>query len=360
MDFRFPQHVHLGQGLTQRFGVTAKEVGARVLLLTEEDHTGSPDLTVLTESLDRSSVPFLILTKQPGRSLRDTAKEALTVAKASRMDILATFGDSETISLGRSIAAEIDALSPIACLEVPVAICDPLWFRPEGFLSTGHPSDSRFFPFSVRRPHHIFLDPHLGTEQTPKAAVSGLLEALFYAVELVLRDQTTLMHQGLLLTAIEALWSSLKRIYENPAHVLYRLTALEAGFNISVAQALGPRPTGVSFAFTLAGLAGLPPASMAALLLAPLLEGFSSPAGERLLAVARAFQVPGDGKDLGPRIAQEVRRFLHAHKLPLRLQDFQLVESQLNQAVDVVRGLDLRRSGVLDPEQLPELVRLAR
>jgi hypothetical protein len=56
-------------------------------------------------------------------------------------------------------------------------------------------------------------------------------------------------------------------------------------------------------------------------------------------------------------MAQDVRKFLNAHKLPLRLADYKLVDTQITQAVDVVRGLELRRGGILEPDQLSEFVR---
>jgi len=190
--------------------------------------------------------------------------------------------------------------------------------------------------------------------------VAALLEALFYAVEAGLFDGTGLLEESLLFGAIDAIWSSLRKIYENPANAEYRLVATQAGFNIAVAAALSPRGAGTTFAFTLAGLAGLPPSAFGSLFLAPLLENYANRGGARLEALARAFGIqvePGDEASLGPRVAQDVRKFLGIHQLPVRLADFQLVESQITQAVDVVRGLELRRGGILESEQLPEFVR---
>ena len=361
MEFHFPQNVHLGQGVSQKFGLVAKEAGARVLLLSDSVFDGSKELGILTHSLERAAVPYLVLTKNVRQSLAEALKEAVSVARASRMDVLAALGGADQLSLGRSAVNELSATGArIPYLEVPSGQCYPLLLRPEVFLSTGHPSDVRFVPFATPPQHQIFLDPHMATGQTSKASVAALLEALFYAVEACLHDASGLTEQNLLVGAVEAIWGTLKKIYENPANAEYRLLATQAGFNISVGCALGPRGAGVSFAFTLAGLAGVSTSAFGSLLLAPLLEFHAPRAGSRLRALAKAFghEAPeGEEDSLGPKMAQDVRKFLNAHKLPLRLADYKLVDTQITQAVDVVRGLELRRGGILEPDQLSEFVR---
>ncbi len=360
MEFHFPQHVHIGQGVSQKFGLAAKESGLRVLLLTDSSFEGGKELGILTHSLERAAVPYLVLTRNPRQSLAEALKEAVTVANASRMDVLAALGGADQLSLGRSAVIELSATKAVPYLEVPSGICYPLLLRPEAFLSTGHPSDVRFLPFQTDAVHQIFLDPHMATGQSSKASVAALLEALFYAVEACLYDGTGLTEQSLLVGAVESIWSTLKKIYENPANAEYRLLATQAGFNISVACALGPRGTGLTFSYTLAGLAGLSTAAFGSLLLAPLLEDFAPRAGQRLRTLGRAFgyEVAEDETaSLGPKIAQDVRKFLNAHKLPLRLAEYKLVDTQITQAVDVVRGLDLRRGGILESDQLPQFVR---
>jgi alcohol dehydrogenase class IV len=360
MEFFFPQHVHLGQGVSQRFGLTAKEAGARVLLLVDGAFDGSKELGILTHSLERASVPFLVLPRNPRQNLAEALKEAVSVAQASRMDVLAALGGADQLSLGRAAVIDLAATRAVPYFEVPSGVCYPLLLRPEVFLSTGHPSGLRFAPFAPRGDHFIFLDPHMATGQTPKASVSSLLEALFYAVEACLHDASGLTEQSLLVGAVEAVWSTLKQIYDNPANAEYRLLATQAGFNIAAACALGPRGAGVTFSFTLAGLAGLSTSAFGSLLLAPLLEYYAPKAGVRIRTLARAFGyevAEGEEATVGPKIAQDVRKFLNAHKLPLRLADYQLVDTQITQAVDVVRGLDLRRGGILEPDQLPDFVR---
>jgi len=360
MVFYFPQRVHVGQGISQKFGLAAREAGSRVLLLVDGTLDGTKELGVLTHSLERASIPHLVLSRSPRQNLTDALQEALTVARASRMDILAALGGADQLSLGRAAAMELGQPNPIPYLEVPISICYPLLLRPETFLSTGHASDVRFQPFRSHEGHQIFIDPHMATNQSPKASVASLLEALFYAVEALLHEAAGLTEQSLLLGAVEAIWALIRKIYENPANAEYRLTAAEAGFDIALACAVVPRGAGLSFAYTLAGLAGLSTSAFGSLLLAPLLEFRAPSGGQRMVRLARAFGVDakdGDGTVLGPRIAQDVRKFLQANKLPLRLADYKLVDTQITQAVDVVRGLDLRSGGVLDVENLPAFIR---
>lgn len=359
MEFHFPQRVHLGQGVSQKFGLAAKESGARVLLLADGAFDGSKELGILTHSLERASVPYLVLPRNPRQNLAEALKEAVTVAQASRMDVLASLGGADQLSLGRAVVTDLAKQKAVPYFEVPSGVCYPLLLRPEAFLSTGHPSDVRFTPFTASAGHQIFLDPHMTTGQSPKASVGALLEALFYAVEACLHDSSGLTEQSLLLGAMESIWSTLKKIYENPANAEYRHLATQAGFNIATACALGPRGVGFSFAFTLSGLAGLSTSAFGSLLLAPLLEFHAPKAGARLRLLARAFGYEireGDEASIGPKIAQDVRKFLNAHKLPLRLADYKLVDTQISQAVDVVRGLDLRRGGILESDQLSDFV----
>src|SRR5262245_22010060 len=158
MEFHFPQQVHLGQGVSQRFGLAAKEAGASVLLLADGAFDGSKELGILTHSLDRVSLPYLVVAGNPRQGLSDALTAAVTVAKASRMDVLAALGDADQLALGRAVMNELSKTQPFPYFEVPSAICYPLLLRSEVFLSTGHPADVRFVPFSAAR-HQIFVDP---------------------------------------------------------------------------------------------------------------------------------------------------------------------------------------------------------
>lgn len=360
MEFHFPQQTHLAQGICQKIGPTARDLGTRVLLLTDPAFVGSQELGIVTASLDRAGVSHLVLARNPRHSPAEAHREAVTVARASRMDVLAAFGGSDQLSLGRLVSDELSAAAPIPYLEIPTTVCYPLLLRAEAFMTSGHPSDLRFIPFSASAGHHIFLDPYLTIGQTPKASVASLLEALFYAVEVCLHEATDLVSQSLLIGAVSVLWTNLKKIHDDPAKVEYRAQASEAGFAIATACALGPRGTGVSFGFLLAGLAGLSTSAFGSLLLAPILEFHAAKAGSRLGPLAKAFGfdlVEGEEGRLGPKIAQEVRKFMNQHKLPLRLAEYKLVDTQINQAVDVTRGLGLVRGGVLDPDSLPDFLR---
>lgn len=353
MEFHFPQHVHLGQGAAQKFGLTAKGLGSRVLLLVETTEASQP-LTILTHSLERASVPFLVQSRE-GRPWPEALLEAVHVAQGSRVDVVASLGGGDQLSLGRAVLTELGLSRALPYLEVPSEVCYPLLLRPETFV--GHPSQSPFQPFVAGASHHLFLDPHCA-QGTTRATASSLLEALFYAVEAYLQEGAPVTVRSLALGAVEVLWSGLKALGDRAES---RLAQTQAGFNVALACSLGPRGTALTLASTLAGLAGLPIASLASLFLAPLVEGLGPGGGFAPLAQAFGVTVrPGDEASLGARVAQEVRKALNTHRLPLRLADHRLVESQINQAADLVRGLDLARGGVLHADHLAEFLQRAR
>lgn len=359
MEFHFPQHVHAGQGTGQRIGLMARHAGSRLLLIVDSAFDGSQELGILTASLERASVSYLVLSRAQYESSGAALKEILAVAKASRSDLLAALGGSDILSLVRQAHGELSQSGPLTYFEVPTGFCDPLLLRPEAFVNSGHPSSIRFVPYAPSAQHHVFLDPHLQLPLTPKAAVSGLLEAVFYGFECLCYDGIGLVEQSLLLGAIESLWTSLQGIYENPSLLELRLRAAEAGLSISAACALMPRGTGMSFVATLAGLTGLPTSTLATLMLPALFEASNEGFAENLSRLAPRMGLPSNAASdtLGLRLAQEVRRFLASHQIPLRLSQYQLVDTQITQAVDVVLGLDLRRRGLLNQESLAGFVR---
>ena len=80
-----------------------------------------------------------------------------------------------------------------------------------------------------------------------------------------------------------------------------------------------------------------------------------------MVRLGRAFALDdytGEVETIGPKIAQDVRKFLNTNKLPMRLSEFHLVDTQLAVAVDVVRGFDLQRGGVLMPEFLQDFLQI--
>jgi alcohol dehydrogenase class IV len=357
MEFHFPQRVRLGQGVSQQLGLAVKEAGVRALLVTESSLEAGKELGILTHSLERAGVPFLVLSKSTRQNIIEFQKEALSIAQASRMDVLVALGGSDLLSLARSVATDLTEKRRVPYFEVPTVVCYPLLLRSEAFLTTGHPSDMRFLALPDNLDQQVLIDPHMATGQTPKTSIMLLLETLFFAVEGYFHEAAGLLEQSLLLGAIEALWGNLKKIEDNPANAEYRYVVAQAGFNVSVALACLPRSAGLTFSFALAGIAGVSSSSFGSLFLAPFLEHYGPLAATRMARLAPAFGLAdyeGGVETLGPKVAQEVRKFLNTAKLPLRLAEFQLVDTQVNLAVDVVRGLGLARGGVLDPEALQD------
>jgi hypothetical protein len=358
MEFHYPQRVRLGQGVSQQLGPAIKDKGSRVLLLTESALEASKELGSLTHSLERAGVPFLLQSKTSRKSIPDFQKECHSLALGSRMDVLVAMGGNDLLSLARSVVAELPSPQKVSYFEVPTGVCYPLLLRAEAFLTTGHPSDMRFLPLPPLS-HQVFIDPHMTTGQTPKTSVILLLEALFYATEAYFHEAAGLFELSLLGSAIKTLWETLQKIHDNPANAEYRLHAAQAGFNVALALSSLPRAAGLTFAHTLAGIAGVSSSTFGSLFLAPFLENYGPKAPERIASLAGAFGLSdyeGGVETLGPKIAQEVRRFLNMSKLPMRLGEFQLVETQIHVAADVVRGFSLARGGVLDAEKLTEFL----
>ncbi len=360
MDFFFPQKVKLGQGVSLNVGFAAKEEGARALLTTEGAWEDSKELSIVSQALDRASVPYILLTKNATQAADRFIEEAASVIRASRADVVVTLGGNSLLSLGRTAVWRSQAQKPPALIEVPVSVCFPLLLRREAFVGSGHPSDLRFEPLPEGWRHRIFLDPHMATGQTPASSISSLLETLFFAVEAFYQDSCGLTEESLLLGAIEELWQRMAKIYESPANVENRHAAVQAGFNIALALGLMPRGAGLTLAFVLGSLLETAPTAFGSLFLAPFLEQLAGRSPEKTQRLARAFQAEqwdGPASALGPKLAQDVRKFLNTYKLPLRLADYGIVDTQIILAADVVRSMKLGRSSLLDSDSLEAFLR---
>lgn len=368
MDFHFPQKIRLGQGASQHVGLAAKESGARVLLMAEAVYEGSKELAILTQSLDRAVVPYMLHFRKENLPPKAYLDEAVSLVEASHCEALVSLGSHILLSFARWVALEAARVQTektgqpqeFPLIEVPTTSCFPLLLRDEGFLSLGHPSELNFFPAPLSEKHRIYLDPHMVTNLTPKSSVTALMETLFFAVEAYFHSGSGLLEQSLLLGAIEALWKNMRNILENPANVEYRLTTYQAGFNIALALAVLPRSPGFSLSFVLSAVVNLPPAALGSLFLAPFLEVYGPKGGERLRKLSQALAV-GETEDtletIGARLAQEIRKFLNINKLPLRLSDYRVVETQLILAADVVKAMNLPRGSLLESEELPEFLK---
>ncbi len=360
MDFFFPQKVRLGQGVSLNVGFAAKEYGARALLITEAAWEDSKELTILTQALERAAVPYILLIKSAAQPADGFIEEAASVIRASRAEVVLSLGSNSLLSLGRTSVWRSQAQKPPALIEVPVSVCFPLLMRREAFVGSGHPSDLRFETLPESWQHRIFLDPHMATGQTPASSISNLLETLFFAVEAFYQDSCGLTEESLLLGAVEELWQRMAKIYENPANVENRHAAVQAGFNIALALGLLPRGAGLTLGFVLSSLLDTAPTAFGSLFLAPFLEELAVRAPEKTQRLARAFHVEdwdGPVLALGPKLAQDVRKFLNTYKLPLRLAEYGIVDAQIILAADVVRSMKLGRSSLLDSDNLEAFLR---
>ena len=369
MDFHFPQKIRLGQGVSQHVGLAAKEGGSRTLLLTESSFDSSKELTILTQSLERAGVAFIVLSKGTEQSSSSFLSEAATLGRASRAESIMVLGGNTLLSWGRALAIEISkgqkdsngkkSTAGLPYIEVPTSTCFPLLLREEAFLDSMHPSELRFINTPLFHKHRIFLDPHMVTGITAVTSVTGLLETLFFAVEAYYSELSGLTEQSLLLGAIGAIWSNLEKIYKNPAAIEHRWITFQAGWNVALALALIPRNVGLTLTLVLGGLIGLPATALGSLFLAPFLEVYGPKSVERTQRLAQVMGAGGwDGavESLGPKLAQDVRKFLNVYQLPLRLTDYQAVEAQTVLAADVVQGLNVGNGGLLPAKDLPEFL----
>lgn len=393
MDFHYPQKVKLGLGISQQVGLAARELGSRALIITEASYAGTKELSIITQALERAVVSYLVLERIEGQPLTEFLGEAVTLGRAGFVDTVVAMGNSQLLSLGRAAAMEIpkgraqgapvkpavkvDAKAaenaviagrPLTAkptaglpyLELPTTHCFPLLLREEGFIGSTHPAEIRFFNAPLFGKHWIFLDPHMTTGLTPRTSVTSHLESLFFAVEALFQDTAGLTEESLLLGAAGHLWSNLKNIFENPANVQFRHESFQAGLNIAIACSLLPRAAGLSACFVLGGVASLPPSALGSAFLAPFLETFAPKNTVRLKKLAQVMNVSDfDGTDetLAQKLAQEVRKFLNQYSLPMRLRDFKLVESEISLTADVIKGLGIRRGGMLDADNLPAFLK---
>lgn len=383
MEFNYPQKLRLGLGVSQQVGLAAKELGHRALILTEASYAGTKELSIITSSLERAAVNFIVLEKIEGQAAPNLLTEAVTLGRAGHVDLVIALGSSTVLSLGRAISMEIPKALSVAAppqapnpdgtlpkppknpaglpyLEVPTTHCYPLLLREEGFIGSSHPGEIRFFSVPLGSKHRIYLDPHMTTGLTPATSVASHLESLFFGIEALFHESAGVLEEGLILNAVGHLWANLKNIYDNPANVHFRDEAYQAGLSVALACSTVPRCAGLSACFVIAGVASLPPSAIGCVFLAPYLELYGAKAAVRLKKLAAAMGIVDEESDeatLAQRLAQEIRKFLNQYSLPMRLRDFKLVDAEITLAADIVKGLGVRRGGLLDTDNLPAFLK---
>jgi len=328
MVFHFTQEVHVTPGISQKVGFLARQTGHKTVILTESLIGETKELGVITQSLQRAQVQYLVLEYSSSEGRESFVQEAVHMILASHADSLIVLGSQEMLHTGRIIYCrylkrEKDApeRKELGIQEIPTTFVFPYMLAPVAMGVEGYPPRPELNEYPFGKHHVILMDPLLVQVSTPVAMAGSLFQMAFGAFETLLHITSNQVAQG---AATQVLVQSLQMMsegFEQPTDQRVRQKALELGLALGIARAHVPLTLPFSSLLGLPMISDILPYSWSGPVFPAFVERFGelnrravdplvlglgfesvpSPAvaADKLGGMVSQFQLPGRLKELG-------------------------------------------------------------
>jgi hypothetical protein len=343
MVFNFKQEVHVTPGVSQKVGFLARQVGSRTAILTESLLADTKEVGVVTQSLQRAQVQYLVLEYSPTEGKESFIQEALSMVIASHADSMIVLGSQELIHLGRIVYSRYIAVEkdqeprPELCIqEIPTTFVFPYLFSPVALGVEGYPPRPELIDYTFGKEHLVLMDPLILQVNTPVAMAGSLFQLAFGAFETLLHITSNQVALG---AATQVLIQSLQMMgeaFEQPGDQRVRQKVLELGLALGIARSHVPLTLPFSSLLGLPMISDILPYSWAGPVFPAFVERFGESNHRAVdpLVLGLGFNEVPSAAVSADKLGGMVGQF----GLPGRLKDLGFQERDLESIIEGVRG----------------------
>jgi alcohol dehydrogenase class IV len=329
MDLKCSPKVIIGSP-TRSFA-PGPEWGNRALLLA--DSVLEKDAAAIQDKLDKRGINTILFAREGLPGDTSTLDEVLSLARGSHARVIVALGGEKVMSLGRLTAAAAPSQlkggdimqgerfsSPgLPLVEVPSSGRHSLLYCPGAVLTDSETRQSVLVSLPSPPLQTVFFDPALPAGRTVNATALSIAAVLAGAIEAFLSPRASFFSDNQAISAVRRAAELLRDVKEQAADPDFRLLEAEAAILSAFSTGLTSPGPALMLSRAVAALAGVPGASVQAVLLPWVLESPLYSGSPKLKELSRLIADPVEEDSNNP--VDEVRSLFGILGLPGRLRE---------------------------------------
>ncbi len=353
LQIYIPSRIFLGDDTLGRLGGIAENYGARAILVSDSIFSDSSLPNRISDILDRKGIKLI---QSPGiqpDSFHDVVGDIVTLAKASRTQIVIGLGGIRTLSIAKCVSALVSGdrlvddlidgypvTSPrIAYIEIPTTCRNPFMLNSQLLLLDSRNRRNRLLDIPDLIPNAVVIDPSLTSTLSEKYILATLLDTFLYALEGYLSVRNNFISESQFLKSLALIDSALK-LFGDPEYANeFQEKASQAGLSAAMGLSTSRLGAGAGIAFAISGKFGVPKALMASMMIPAVLEFGVTAVPDKLARIATI--LGADTRGLKPaeaafRALQLMRERLWEHIGELRIHNLSVQKDEMADIAEFV------------------------
>ncbi|MDR1894717.1 MAG: iron-containing alcohol dehydrogenase [Spirochaetales bacterium] len=379
LQFFIPSRIYLGQNSLSRVGSVAEKYGVRALLVSDSSLLEMDLRERLAEILGRKGIRLILAQGVDTTATGDFIEEILSLARASRTEMIISLGGIRTLSVAKAASAlynwessvddlldgelpDLKQIPKLPYIEIPTTCRNPFMLNNQFLILDGRNMRNRIMEVTGSIPDAVIMEPQLGASLSQKYTLSTLLDSFLYALEGYLSLKNNFFSDSLFLKSLSLLDSALE-ILDNPEYTDDFLNkTFQAGLCASVGLSMSRLGVGAALAFALGGRFELPKSLVAAMMIPTMLEYGALAAPDKMARVAVILEP--DTRKLPPSAAAvkavEIMRIrLGKHIGELRIPNLKIPSDEMTDLAEFIHTYPMIRDlpGALSSKDIRDMIR---
>ena len=378
LQFSIPSRIVLGKGVLGRLGGLAENYGARALLVPDSILTDTVLPGRISDILQRKGISLIHAAGIESDSFHDAVAEVVSLAKASRSQMIIGLGGIRTLSVAKCASALaggdrlVDDLmdgfpvtSPrVTYLEIPTTCRNPFMLNNNLLLLDSRSRRARLLEIPGLFPDAVILDPSLTETLPEKYVLSTLLDTFLYALEGYLSLKNNFLSESQFLKSIALVDSALRMLGDPQYADEFRDKACQAGICAAVGLSMSRLGAGAGLAFALSGRYGVPKSLAASMMIPTVLEYGVLAAPDKLARIAVILEADVRGlktAEAAWKAVEIMRDRLGARIGELRIPNLRIKKDEMADTAEFVHTYPMIKDmpGSLGVKDLQDMIRRA-
>lgn len=353
--------IRFGQDESQAVGSCAKQIGSRVLLLSEPIIQDEGIATRIRLELEAKKLKCLVFEDISASSGYSGLQEAVQLATAGKVQLIVAVGGMRTICAGRAVALaagsgrtlksiledERPVATSLPCIEIPSSFRNPLQFSGRVVIDEDVTRNPRVLCMPKGFLKTVIVDPQLTRSLSGKCSAALVLDALLSGIEGYISMTSGFIGKPLLRDGIKHCSESVLSVYNAPEELRPRIKACEGGLLINLGLSFGSQGIGGALVYTMSSLFGVPKSWVASVLAPHVAEYWMPIVPQQLASIAEAMGANVSSlsaSEAARQVPQVLRRIIGQVDMPGRLRDLGISFQHAKEAGELAGEMDMIRN----------------
>ena len=294
----------------------------------------------------------------PQRTNTATIQELVSLARASRTQVIVGLGGMRVLAAARATAVAAPssnslyrllqgsrpAEAPLAYIEIPTSFRDHFIFKNRFVVTEAETRRARIIATDQAVARVVLYDPKLSMSLSSKYAASIMMDILLASIEGYLSTRSAFLSNTLFLRAIDTVKEGVDGLLRSSDAVAPRERASEAGLLAGVGLSVSSQGAGGALVYAIHSRFGVPKSWVATTLLPHVLDYHAGVRPEKVAKIARALgeDIPGiSNEDDAKQASTVTRRLIGKLELPARLQAFNLSLDEMVEVAEIASEFEM-------------------